>query len=91
MIAEAVGVSTSPVSFVMTGCAQEMKTSPKTVKRVLEAADRPGFVANYHACSLSLGRSHTLGLVSAWTGENTLSRFQEAIATEVAEHYPHLV
>lgn len=74
-IAEAAGVSTTAVSFVLTGRAAQMKLSAQTVQRVRQAAKRLGFTGNYHARSLSLGRSHTLGLIVPGSSQALLNRF----------------
>jgi len=74
-IAQAAGVSATAVSFVLTGRAAQMKLSAQTVQKVRQAAKRLGFTGNYHARSLALGRSHTLGLGVPGNPQSLLSHF----------------
>ena len=85
-IAAAAGVSTTAVSFVMTGRAEEMQLSAATIRRVRAAAARLGFTANYHARSLSTGRSRTLGLIAGGDSRTLLHHFWSPVAAGVSAH-----
>lgn len=61
-VAERVGVTPATVSYVMSGRAQEMRISAECEQLVRKMAAELGYHGNYHARSLSLGRSMTLGL-----------------------------
>lgn len=74
-IAAEAGVSTTTVSFVLTGRAEQMKVNPATARRVREVAARLGFRPNYHARSLAMGQSHTLGLVAGGDGTMLSHRY----------------
>jgi len=85
-IAKAAGVSVTTVSFVLNGRAEAMKIPADTVQRVRNIADKLGFIGNYHARSLSLGRSNTIGLVTSGDGSDVRSRLYSPILTGMSVH-----
>lgn len=62
-IAQALGVSESTVSRILSGQAERYRISAKTAERVMKHAAREKFVPNSLARSLRLKRTHTIGLV----------------------------
>ena len=63
-VAVRAGVSRSTVSFVLNN-VPNMSFTDETRRRVLEAADEPGYVPNAAAKMLVSGETHTIGLVLA--------------------------
>ena len=61
-IADRLGISTTTISFVLNGQAEQNKIAPETVERVRTAAQEMGYRASYHARVLSGGKCSTLGL-----------------------------
>ncbi len=62
-VARAAGVARSTAGLVLNGRASELGIGAACVRRVERAADKLGYVGNFHARTLALGRSNTLGLV----------------------------
>ena len=62
-IAEAAGVSTALVSFVLNGKAEEYRVSPETSKRVFRIASELNYQPNQAAKSLRSGKTSTVGFV----------------------------
>jgi LacI family transcriptional regulator len=62
MVAKAAGVSVSAVSHVLRGRAREMRISPSCEQRVHSAAQRLGYLGNYHARSLATQTTFSIGL-----------------------------
>jgi LacI family transcriptional regulator len=66
-IAEKAGVSRTTVSFVLSGrCKQDQRISESTQKKILETARKLGYVRNDLVLSMVKGRSHAIGIVSAF-------------------------
>lgn len=63
MIASEAGVAVSTTGFILSGNARKMKISEATEKRVLEIADRMGYVPNALAKNLRRNRSNIIGLL----------------------------
>ena len=83
-VARRAGVSPATASLVLNGRARELKISDPAARRVLKAARKLGYRANYHARTLSLGRSFTLGLAMGADPEGgLLHRFWSAVAAGV--------
>lgn len=61
-VAKAAGVSVATASMVLNPGAKTNKVSDERTARVREAAARLGYVANYHARAMQVGRSETIGL-----------------------------
>lgn len=59
-VARELGVSTATVSRALRGLP---RVSPETRDRVLEVANRMGYVASPHAASLASGQTHAIGVV----------------------------
>ncbi len=60
-VAKAAGVSIATASMVLNPSSKTAKVSAERTQRVRVAAERLGYVANYHAQAMHLGRSETLG------------------------------
>jgi len=67
-IAEAVGTSTSAVSYALSGRGSSARISPDRVREITEAAMRMGYRANAAARSIKMGSFSTVALVlgSRW-------------------------
>ena len=62
-VAREAGISTSAVSFILNGRAEEMRISKDLEKRVQAIASKLGYVPNQVAVSLRTGQSKMIGLV----------------------------
>ncbi len=62
-LARKLGLSTTTVSFVLNGLAEEKKIAPETAKRVLAAAEKHNYIPNPFARSLHKKRSGVIGVV----------------------------
>ena len=62
-IAEAAGVSTALVSFVLNGKKKEYRVGEETAKRILKIAQEMNYQPNIAAKSLRSGRTKTIGVV----------------------------
>lgn len=62
-VAREAGISTSAVSFILNGRAEEMRISKELEKRVQAIAAKLGYVPNQVAVSLRTGQSKMIGLV----------------------------
>jgi LacI family transcriptional regulator len=62
LVAERAGVSKSAAAAVLSGRAAERRIGAACVERVRAAAEALGYRGNYHARTLSTGRSSTIGL-----------------------------
>ena len=66
-IAEEAGVSRTTVSFVLNRrCHQDQRISESVQKKVLDTARKLGYMRNDLVLSLVKGRSHAIGIVSAF-------------------------
>ncbi len=70
-VAEGAGVSVSTASFVLNPGRTGKRVSPKLAARVREVARELGYVPNYHAQAMKLGRAHNIG-VAIHAGSRTL-------------------
>lgn len=62
-IAEAAGVSTALVSFVLNGKKKEYRVGEETAQRILKIAEEMNYQPNLAAKSLRSGKTKTIGLV----------------------------
>ena len=62
-VAREAGISTSAVSFILNGRAQEMRISKELEKKVKAIAGKLGYTPNQVAVSLRTGHSRLIGLV----------------------------
>lgn len=62
-VAKEAGISTSAVSFILNGRAEEMRISKELEKKVRVIADKLGYTPNQVAVSLRTGQSKLIGLV----------------------------
>jgi LacI family transcriptional regulator len=62
-VAKEAGISTSAVSFILNGRAQEMRISKDLERKVRAIAEKLGYVPNQVAVSLRTGQSRLIGLI----------------------------
>ena len=62
-VAGKAGVSRTTASMVLNNKARRMRISEACIARVREAAEDVGYIANYHAVSMRLGKANTIGMV----------------------------
>lgn len=84
-LATHLGLSVATVSFVLNGRAREMRISPRTETRILEAAKEYGIQPNRVAASLRSGRTGSIGLVVPDIGNS----FFANLAQQVQRHTHH--
>lgn len=77
-IAADVGVSVSTVSYVLND-NKKFTISEQTRQKVLDAAERLGYVQNKNAAILRRGKSNTIGVVSYWDDSFVYSSFIKGI------------
>lgn len=78
-IAEALNLSKTTVSWVLSGHGDERKISPATQKKIKDYAKLVKYKPNYLAKSLSSGKTKTIGLVVPFIGDT----FYAQVAMEV--------
>ena len=78
-IAEALKVSKTTVSWVLSGRGDEQKISSATQKKIIDYAKQVKYRPNYLAKSLSSGKTKTIGLVVPFIGDT----FYAQVAMEV--------
>jgi len=61
-VAEAAGVSVTTASMVLNPGKQRCRVRPECAERIKLAAQRLGYVGNYHARAMQLGKAETIGL-----------------------------
>jgi LacI family transcriptional regulator len=61
-VAKAAGVSVATASMVLNPSKGAAKVGPERAERVRQAATRLGYVGNYHARAMQVGRAETIGL-----------------------------
>jgi DNA-binding LacI/PurR family transcriptional regulator len=81
-IARAVGVGKTTVSLVLN---RQGNISPRTRRAVLRAAEKMGYTPNFHAQSLSAGRSQLVGLLSVATFPGIHTRTVEVLQDTLTE------
>lgn len=62
-IAKELNISTTTISFIMNGKAEEKRISPQLTEKVLQKVKEMGYVPNQLAKSLRTGKSNILGLI----------------------------
>ncbi len=87
-IAEELGISVSTVSRVLNGF-EHVRAS--TRQRVLEAAERMGYVANVQARSLAGGRSNMIGVVVPGVDNSYINAILSGIDDELARANLNLI
>ena len=81
-IAKHLGISTTTVSFVLNGKAQEKRISDKLVKKVMDYVEEIDYKPNSLARSLRTGKSNIIALIV----EDISFPFFSAIAKEIEEN-----
>jgi DNA-binding LacI/PurR family transcriptional regulator len=85
-LAEKVGLSSTTVSFVLNGQAEQRKIPESTVRRVLEAAEAADYVPNALARGLRQKRTHAIGLVFPHLRGDWAHRITQGASQVLAEH-----
>ena len=62
-IADQLGISTTTISRVLNGKAEQYRISKPTQKKVKDLAEKLNYVPNQFAANLRLGKSNTIGLI----------------------------
>jgi LacI family transcriptional regulator len=62
-IADQLGISTTTISRVLNGKAEQYRISKTTQKKVKDLAEKLNYVPNQFAANLRLGKSNTIGLI----------------------------
>ncbi len=70
-VAKAAGVSVSTVSMVLNKTKRSQRISESCANRVRQAAKQLGYVPNYHARSMKLGRAEVIGVALDVTYQET--------------------
>ncbi|MGB7537194.1 MAG: LacI family DNA-binding transcriptional regulator [Anaerolineales bacterium] len=79
-VAKKAGVSFGTVSRVLN---DDVHVKPETRKRVLEAIDRLGFVANRHARILAGGKAGTIGVLVPDLGSEYIAEIMRGVDAEI--------
>ena len=83
-IAEAAGVSTALVSFVLNGKEKEYRVGEKTAQRILKIANEMNYQPNLAAKSLRSGKTKTIGLVVSDISNPFFSQLARVLEDEAA-------
>ena len=84
-IAEAAGVSTALVSFVLNGKKKEYRVGEETAKRILKIANEMNYQPNLAAKSLRSGKTKTIGLVVSDISNQFFSQLARVLEDEAAK------
>ena len=84
-IAEAAGVSTALVSFVLNGKKKEYRVGEETAKRILKIANEMNYQPNLAAKSLRSGKTKTIGLVVSDISNPFFSQLARVLEDEAAK------
>src|SRR2546421_524524 len=80
-VAKVAGVSLTTASLVLNRPKQPNRVSEACAQRVREAAKKVGYIPNYHARSMKLGRAETIAVamdVGTGQGADTVSELTDA-------------
>lgn len=83
-IAEAAGVSTALVSFVLNGKKKEYRVGEETAQRILKIANEMNYQPNLAAKSLRSGKTETIGLVVSDISNPFFSQLARVLEDEAA-------
>lgn len=84
-IAEAAGVSTALVSFVLNGKKKEYRVGEETAQRILKIANEMNYQPNLAAKSLRSGKTKTIGLVVSDISNPFFSQLARVLEDEAAK------
>jgi LacI family transcriptional regulator len=84
-IAEQLNVSTSLVSFVLTGKSKEKRISEEMTRKVFEVAKSMNYKPNYLARGLRTGRADTIALIVADISNPFFARFARFLEIEASK------
>ena len=84
-IAEAAGVSTALVSFVLNGKRKEYRVGEETAQRILKIANDMNYQPNLEAKSLRSGKTKTIGLVVSDISNPFFSQLARVLEDEAAK------
>lgn len=85
-VAQALNVSKATVSWIISGKGPAKGFSEATIKRVKEYAESVNYRPNLLARSLSLGVSHTIGLIIPFIGDTFYAQLVQAIESEASKN-----
>lgn len=81
-IAEALNLSKTTVSWILSGKGEAKGFSEETIKLVKDYAKKVNYRPNLLARSLSLGTTNTIGLIVPFIGDTFYAQIAQAIETE---------
>jgi len=81
-IAEALNLSKTTVSWILSGKGEAKGFSEETIKLVKDYAEKVNYRPNLLARSLSLGTTNTIGLIVPFIGDTFYAQIAQAIETE---------
>ena len=84
-VAEAAGVSTALVSFVLNGKRKEYRVGEETAQRILKIANDMNYQPNLAAKSLRSGKTKTIGLVVSDISNPFFSQLARVLEDEAAK------
>jgi DNA-binding LacI/PurR family transcriptional regulator len=85
-LAEYLGLSQGTVSMALSANAESRGVAAKTRERVFKAAEELNYRPNYHARSLSRGRSYTIGIMVPAISDGYYSTLIAGIEQYLIEH-----
>jgi LacI family transcriptional regulator len=81
-IAEALQLSKTTVSWILSGKGEEKKFSQATIKRVKDYTEKINYKPNLLARSLSLGATNTIGLIIPFIDDTFYAQIAQSIEAE---------
>jgi LacI family transcriptional regulator len=81
-IAEALQLSKTTVSWILSGKGEEKKFSTATIKRVKDYTEKINYQPNLLARSLSLGTTNTIGLIIPFIDDTYYAQLAQSIEVE---------
>lgn len=85
-IAQELNLSKATISWILSGKGEEKGFNAATIKRVKDYAEQINYQPNLLARSLSLGVSHTIGLIIPFIGDTFYASLTQAIEREADKH-----
>lgn len=81
-IAEALNLSKTTISWILSGKGKERGFNEETIKLVTDYAKKINYQPNLLARSLSLGATNTIGLIVPFIGDTFYAQIAQAVETE---------
>lgn len=85
-IAEALELSKTTISWILSGKGEEKGFSESTIKLVKDYAKKVGYEPNLLARSLSIGVTHTIGLIIPAVGDTFYSQMTQAVEARTQKY-----